>query len=183
MLIRKLFKFEGAHIVRNCSSRRCRENIHGHSYIVELFLTSDRLDRGYMVMDFCRLDKVKELIESFDHTYSLWQEEPEEFKTFIHRYNRRVVEIPISPSAEGYALMLMFAIDKIIQATPAANGEGNVQVRSVRVHETATGYAEAFREDLKLVRFRLRDIRFSAGVTADWKSTEWWEKLQQDAIG
>ena len=101
MLIRKLFKFEGAHIVRNCSSHRCRENIHGHSYIVEVFITSDKLDRGYMVMDFVLLDKVKELVDSFDHTYSLWQEEPEELKNFIYKYNRRVAEIPVSPSAEA----------------------------------------------------------------------------------
>ena len=97
MLIRKQFKFEGAHIVRNCSSQRCRENIHGHSYIVEVFITSDKLDDGYMVMDFCRLDKVKEFIESFDHSYSLWQKEPPDFKTFVYRYNRRVAEIPVSP--------------------------------------------------------------------------------------
>ena len=95
MLIRKQFKFEGAHIVRNCSSQRCRENIHGHSYIVEVFITSDKLDDGYMVMDFCRLDKVKEFIESFDHSYSLWQKEPPDFKTFVYRYNRRVAEIPV----------------------------------------------------------------------------------------
>ena len=83
MLIRKQFKFEGAHIVRNCSSQRCRENIHGHSYIVEVFITSDKLDDGYMVMDFCRLDKVKEFIESFDHSYSLWQNESPDLKTFV----------------------------------------------------------------------------------------------------
>lgn len=29
MIIRKQFKFEGAHIVRNCTSQRCRENILG----------------------------------------------------------------------------------------------------------------------------------------------------------
>ena len=79
MTIRKLFKFEGAHIVRPCSSEKCRENIHGHSYVVEVFLTSDKLDNGYMVMDFCRLDKVKQFIESFDHTYSLCNREPEHF--------------------------------------------------------------------------------------------------------
>ena len=107
MLIRKQFKFEGAHIVRNCSSQRCRENIHGHSYIVEVFITSDKLDDGYMVMDFCRLDKVKEFIESFDHSYSLWQNESPDLKTFVYRYNRRVAEIPVSPSAEGYALLPM----------------------------------------------------------------------------
>ncbi len=177
MLIRKQFKFEGAHIVRNCSSQRCRENIHGHSYIVEVFISSDTLDKGYMVMDFCRLDKVKEWIESFDHSYSLWQQETPDLKDFIYRYNRRVAEIPISPSAEGYALMFAYVIDKILQQTDRVNGEGNIQLFSVRVHETATGYAEAFREDLKLVKFQMKDIHFSEGITADWKSTDWWEKL------
>lgn len=178
MIIRKQFKFEGAHIVRNCSSRRCRENIHGHSYIVEVFITSDRLDDGYMVMDFCRLDKVKELIESFDHTYSLWQHENDELKSFIYRYNKRVAEIPVSPSAEGYALLFLYVIDKILQSTPKANGEGNVLLYSVRVHETATGYAEAFREDLRLVKFSTRDIHFSVGVTEEWNNTDWWQKIQ-----
>lgn len=165
MLIRKQFKFEGAHIVRNCSSQRCRENIHGHSYVVEVFITSDRLDNGYMVMDFCRLDKVKDFIESFDHTYSLWNREDEEFKAFIYKYNRRVAEIPISPSAEGFALMFFYAIDQILQNTERINGEGHIQLHSVRVHETATGYAEAFREDLKLVRFEMKDIRFTEDIT------------------
>lgn len=178
MIIRKQFKFEGAHIVRNCSSQRCRENIHGHSYIVEVFITSDKLDDGFMVMDFCRLNHVKEFIESFDHTYSLWGQENEELKEFVYRYNRRVAEIPVSPSAEGYALMFLYAIDQILQHTPHINGEGNVLLHSVRVHETATGYAEAFREDLQLVNFKIKDIRFSEGITEEWKSSQWWDKLK-----
>lgn len=179
MIIRKLFKFEGAHIVRNCSSVHCRENIHGHSYITEVFITSDKLDNGYMVMDFCRLDKVKEFIESFDHTYSLWDQEDGELKDFIYRYNRRVAEIPVSPSAEGYALMFLYAIDKILRNTKPVNGEGNIRVSSVRVHETATGYAEAFREDLSLIRFSTHDIHFSEGVTEEWKEREWWDNLEK----
>ena len=178
MLIRKLFKFEGAHIVRNCSSHRCRENIHGHSYIVEVFITSDKLDRGYMVMDFVLLDKVKELVDSFDHTYSLWQEESDELKTFVYKYNRRVAEIPVSPSAEGYALLFLYLIDKILQNTEHKNGEGNVQLSSVRVHETATGYAEAFREDLKLVNFNVHNIRFSEAIREEWKNDQWWEGIK-----
>ena len=35
MIIRKLFKFENAHIVRGCSTQRCRASLHGHSYKVE----------------------------------------------------------------------------------------------------------------------------------------------------
>ena len=177
MIIRKLFKFEGSHIVRNCSSQRCRENIHGHSYKVEVFIEADQLDRGYMVMDFCRLDKVKEFIESFDHSYSLWTEENPDFKSFIYRYNRRVAEIPVSPSAEGYALLFFYGIDQILRHTPRINGESEVRLHSVRVHETDTGHAEAFREDLQLIKFKIEDIRFSEGVTEDWKSAEWWEKL------
>ena len=178
MVIRKLFKFEGAHIVRYCSSHRCRENIHGHSYIVEVFITSDKLDRGYMVMDFVLLDKVKELVDSFDHTYSLWQEESDELKTFVYKYNRRVAEIPVSPSAEGYALLFLYLIDKILQNMEHKNGEGNVQLSSVRVHETATGYAEAFREDLKLVNFNVHDIRFSEAIREEWKNEQWWEGIR-----
>lgn len=177
MIIRKQFKFEGAHIVRNCTSQRCRENIHGHSYIVEVFITSDHLDHGYMVMDFCRLDKVKELIESFDHSYSLWQEESEELKKMIYTYNHRVAEIPISPSAEGYALMFFFVIDQILQHMKRINGEGQVCLHSVRVHETATGYAEAYREDLSLVHFELNDLHFSKGIIGEWKDPEWWNEL------
>lgn len=177
MIIRKQFKFEGAHIVRNCTSRRCRENIHGHSYIAEVFITSDRLDRGYMVMDFCRLDKVKEFIESFDHTYSLWTEEEEELKDFIRKYNCRVAEIPVSPSAEGYALLFFYVIDRVLQQMNRVNGEGHIRLHSVRIHETVTGYAEAFREDLELVKFRMEDIRFSEGIISEWKTTDWWEQL------
>lgn len=177
MIIRKQFKFEGAHIVRNCTSQRCRENIHGHSYLVEVFITSDKLDRGYMVMDFCRLEKVREFIESFDHSYSLWNKESEELKKMIYTYNHRVAEIPVSPSAEGYALMFFYVIDQILQHIDRINDEGNVQLHSVRVHETATGYAEAYREDLKLIHFTLNDLHFSSGITTEWKDHDWWDIL------
>ena len=164
--------------MRNCSSHRCRENIHGHSYIVEVVIPSDKLDRGYMVMDFVLLDKVKELVDSFDHTYSLWQEESDELKTFVYKYNRRVAEIPVSPSAEGYALLFLYMIDKILQNTEHKNGEGNVHLSSVRVHETATGYAEAFRDALKLVNFNVHNIRFSEAIREEWKNDQWWEGIK-----
>lgn len=181
MIIRKLFKFEGAHIVRNCSSRHCRENIHGHSYITEVFITSDRLDNGCMILDFGLLERVKMFVESFDHSYALWNRENEDFKKIIYTYNCRVAEIPVSPSAEGFALLFLYVIDRILQSTPLQNGEGQVCLSSVRVHETATGYAEAFREDLSWVDFGLSDIRFSPGIEMEWKDSEWWKKLKQQA--
>lgn len=179
MIIRKLYKFEAAHIVRNCSSVLCRENIHGHSYVVEVFITSDKLDKGYMIMDFGLLNPVKRFIGSFDHSYSLWTGEDPEFKRFIYTYNRRVAELPVSPSAEGYALLFFYAIDRILKNTAFRNGEGHVQLSSVRVHETATGYAEAFRKDMKFITFTGKDIRFTDGIRQEWESPDWWNTLAE----
>ena len=177
MIIRKLFKFEGAHVVHHCTSKRCRENIHGHSYRVEVFITSNQLDNGYMIMDFGRLNIVKAFIESCDHAYSLWKEENEEFKQFIHTHNQRVVEMPVSPSSEGFALLFFEVIDRILTQTPKINGEGDIRLHSVRVHETETGYAEAFREDKSLIHFQLDELQFSEGIQAEWKDQSWWKNL------
>jgi len=178
MIIRKKFRFEGAHIVRNCTSQRCRENIHGHSYEVEVFLKSDQLDNGFMVMDFVLLNHVAEFIHSFDHSYTLWDKESEEVKEAMYRINTRVAEIPVSPSAEGYALLFFFVIDRIISNIKLVNGEGNVRLNAVRVHETQSGYAEASAEDLKLVRFTMNDVKFNEGITKEWKDKTWWSQIQ-----
>lgn len=170
MIIRKLFRFEGAHIVRGGSSAYCSQNIHGHSYIVEIFITSDKLDNGCMLLDFSLLSDVKEFIESFDHSYSLWNKEDDEFKAFVYRFNQRVIEMPISPSSEGFALLFFYVIDQIISNIPCRNGEGNVKLHAVRVHETATGYAEAQREDLSWVDFSMQQIHFSDGIKTTWKN-------------
>ena len=52
MIIRKKYTFNNGHIVRNCSSERCKFSIHAHTYSVEFFFTSNGLDNGSMVIDF-----------------------------------------------------------------------------------------------------------------------------------
>ena len=52
MRIRKSYTLPNAHIVRNCSSLRCKKSLHGHVYEVEVFFESDALDNGMMVLDF-----------------------------------------------------------------------------------------------------------------------------------
>ena len=179
MIIRKKFRFEGAHIVRNCTSQRCRENIHGHSYEVEVFLKSDHLDNGFMVMDFVLLHNVGEFIHSFDHAFTLWDKEIDEIKESIYRINVRVAEIPVSPSAEGYALLFFFVINQIISSAKLVNGEKNVKLYAVRVHETQSGYAEASAEDLALVQFTLNDLKFNEGIMKEWKDKSWWNVINE----
>lgn len=168
MIIRKKYRFEAAHIVRNCSSVLCRENIHGHSYIVEVFIKGHHLDQGCMLLDFCKLDVVKELINSFDHSYCLWAKEDESVKEAMYKINSRVVTMPISPSAEGYALTFYTLINHLLNAIELNNGEGPLTLHSVRVHETETGYAEAFEEDLTIISFSPDDVIFSEAITQSW---------------
>jgi len=173
VIIRKKFKFEGAHIVRNCSTKRCKTSIHGHSYKVEVFFTSNKLDNGFMILDFGLTKKhIKNIIDSFDHAYSLWVEESIEFKEFFKTNSQRWIEMPVSPSAESYSLMFLKFIDHILKNTIFSNGEGNIQVTSVRVHETKTGYAEAFREDMDLIELDIRKVVFSDEVINEWKNKD-----------
>lgn len=170
MIIRKQFKFEAAHIVRGCTSVRCRENIHGHSYIVEVFIEGHKLDQGCMVLDFCLFDGIKELVDSFDHSYCLWADDDKEFKREMYRWNSRVIEMPLSPSAEGYALLFLHAFTDIVSGLELTNGEGEVKLSSVRVHETATGYAEAYASDLEWSNVSSKSLEFSESISNEWRS-------------
>ena len=178
MVIRKQFTFNGQHIVRNCSSERCKKSIHSHSYLVEIFITSKGLDTGQMVMDFGLMKgTIKDFIGSFGNAYSMWNMEKQEFKDVIYENNLRYIEMPVSPSAESYSLMFFYFIDKIIKATEFNNGEQGVELNAVRVHETKTGYAEASREDLSWWKYSLEDIVFSPGIKTEWTDSKMMSKL------
>ncbi len=181
MIIRKLFKFENAHIVRNCSTQRCRENLHGHSYQVEVLLESNYLDHGQMVYDF-GLTKlhIKELIESFDHAITLWSGDDAAYIHDMKRHSARWVELPVSPSAEQFSRVIFLMVERVLACTGMVNGERNVRLNSIIVHETQTGYAQGFREDAysKLMgEIPLESIVFSSQVRSEWSRSDLWELL------
>lgn len=183
MLIRKLFKFENAHIVRNCTSDRCKRSIHGHSYKVELLLKASRLDHGQMVYDFGLLKGViKELFDSFDHAICFWQNDDADYIQACKTFSARWVALPVSPSAEQFSRIFFFLAQQVLNSTITQNGEGDVEVYSVIVHETDTGYAQSFLEDIENVQMgllKLEDIEFSQQVQCEWTDPAMYEKLKQ----
>ena len=182
MLIRKLFKFENAHIVRKCTSTRCSESIHGHSYKVEVLTKSNFLDNGQMVYDFGLMKGyIKDLIDSFDHSISFWDSDDSEYIEYIKKFSKRWVSLPISPSAEQLARVIFLIIDKLITQTKMINGEKNVELDSIIVHETETGYAQCFREDAynhqNMGEIKLENIIFSEQIKSEWRDILTWDKL------
>ena len=186
MIIRKLFKFENAHVVRGCTSQRCKYSIHGHSYKIEVLFESNYLDHGQMVYDF-GLTKlmIKELIDSFDHATALWDQDDKDYIDAIKKHSLRWVSLPISPSAEQFSRIIFLMVDKLLMQTKMSNGEKEVQLHSVIVHETETGYAQCFREDAysKLMgEINIKDIEFSKQVKDEWCDPKMWDKLLENKI-
>ena len=183
MLIRKLFKFENAHIVRNCTSDRCKRSIHGHSYKVELLLKASKLDHGQMVYDFGLLKGViKELFDAFDHAICFWQHDDAAYIDACKTFSARWVSLPVSPSAEQFSRIFFFLAQQVLASTQTANGEGDVEVYSVIVHETDTGYAQSFAEDIENPQMgilQLDQIVFSAQIQAEWSDPMLYEQLKQ----
>jgi len=183
MIIRKLFKFENAHIVRGCSSVMCRSSVHGHSYKIELLFQSNFLDNGQMVYDFGLMKKnMKALVESFDHSITLWNEDNIEYVEDMKKYSLRWVELPVSPSAEQFSRVIFLMIDRLLHLTSSVNGEKEVKLNSVIVHETATGYAQAFKEDAyskNMGEIDLDKIVFSDEIKNSWTDNGLWEKVKK----
>lgn len=181
MIIRKLFKFENAHIVRKCSSRRCSKSIHGHSYKVEVKLSSNFLDNGEMVYDF-GLTKIyiKDIIDSFDHAITLWAKDDKEYLEFAKKFSERWIILPLNPSAEQFSRIFFVIIDKILNLLEFKNSEKNVTLHSIIVHETDTIYAECFREDAfnkNMGEIRLEEIIFSDRIKKEWRDNALWDKI------
>ncbi|MCK4440634.1 MAG: 6-carboxytetrahydropterin synthase [Sulfurovaceae bacterium] len=181
MIIRKLFKFENAHIVRDCSTIRCSENIHGHSYKVEVLLESNYLDNGQMVYDF-GLTKlyIKELIDSFDHAITLWSGDNTEYLKDMKKHSSRWIELPVSPSAEQFSRVIFLLVERVLACTGMVNGERDVKLHSIIVHETESGYAQGFKDDAYsslMGKIDLNDIIFSKQIQNEWSDNRLWSKL------
>ncbi len=181
MIIRKLFKFENAHIVRGCSTAKCSQNIHGHSYRVEVLLESNYLDNGDMIYDFGLMKlSIKELIDSFDHAITIWSRDDLDYIKDMKKHSKRWIELPVSPSAEQFSRVIYLIIEKVLELTVMQNNERNIKLNSIIVHETQTGYAQAFKEDAHselMGQIRLKDIIFSSQIKEDWSDNLLWDKI------
>jgi len=135
--IRKMFKVEACHQLEEgkCFSEACSDSLHGHSYIIEVFLSARELDDSGMVLDFGELKQlIGKYIDEWDHAIILSRKLAESYgKGFLAR-NKKVKVVEYNPTAEEMARDIHGYIAEKLAWSPE-------WVR-VRVHETATGWAE-----------------------------------------
>lgn len=140
----KEFSFEAAHALGGYDGP-CRE-IHGHSY--RLFVTvkgtpsADEQDpKQGMVMDFGLLKRIvgEEIVSRFDHALVLRATTDPELRRVLGERFGNVVTVDYQPTCEH---MLDDFARRIARRLPAG-----VELHALRLHETATSYAEWFAED------------------------------------
>lgn len=174
MIIRKIFSFEGAHIVRNCTTQRCARSIHGHSYKIEILLEANELDNGQMVYDFGLMKAdMRDIVDAFDHTLVFWNDDDADYIAACVKNSLRWIGLPVSPSAEQLSRVFFILIELALQQAQLRNGEGDITLNSIIVHETATGYAQCFANDAhnpKMGVIKCTDIQFSDQVLLEANS-------------
>ncbi|PTB87069.1 6-carboxytetrahydropterin synthase QueD, partial [cyanobacterium G8-9] len=104
----------------------------------------------------------------------------EKYIEAMKTYSNRWVELPVSPSAEQFSRVIYLMVERVLECTDMRNGEREVKLHSIIVHETETGYAQGFKEDAHSIlmgKIALEDIIFSSQVQSEWSDPELWDKL------
>jgi 6-pyruvoyltetrahydropterin/6-carboxytetrahydropterin synthase len=76
--------------------------------------------------------------------------------------------------------VVFVAVDAVLHEMKLVNGEENVKLHSIIVHETETGYAQCFREDAyseKMGIISLESIVFSDEVKKEWNEPQILNKI------
>ena len=141
----KEFTFEAAHSLEGYDGA-CRE-IHGHSYRLFVTIKGEPARDAYdpkqgMVMDFGLLKSIvnEQIISRLDHAFIMrYSQQGEELRDVLSPYYHNIVLVDYQPTCEN---MLADFAERLLESLP-----DDVELYSLRLHETATSFAEWFAED------------------------------------
>ena len=150
-------------------TKECFTSIHGHSGRIELFLTSNKLDDGGMILDFGTLkEEVKDLINSFDHSMIIYTNDDPNYIAAIKQFSKRYVILPANSTAERMAEVIMYLTGNLVRKI-----NKNVSVCEVIFHETATGYASCSDDGAYgTEEIDPTKIIFSDSIKESWKNPD-----------
>ncbi|MBR4994978.1 MAG: 6-carboxytetrahydropterin synthase [Alistipes sp.] len=141
----KEFTFEAAHFLEGYDGA-CRE-IHGHSYKLYVTIKGEPLNDEYnpkqgMVMDFGLLKRIvgEQIVSQFDHAFVVRRTDyGEQLNNWLGDNYSNIVMVDYQPTCEN---MLSDFAERLLESLP-----DEVELYSLRLHETASSYAEWYAED------------------------------------
>ena len=142
--ITKEFDFEMAHALLGYDGL-CK-NIHGHSYKLSVTIIGnpsedEKSSKLGMVLDFRSLKKTIKncIINEFDHALILNKNHPKELLSELKDNFEKIIVADYQPTSENIIIDFANRIKK--------NLPENIELFSLKLHETATSFAEWYRED------------------------------------
>ena len=141
----KEFNFEAAHSLEGYDGA-CRE-IHGHSYRLFVTIKGEPSRDAYdpkqgMVMDFGLLKSIvnEQIISRLDHSFIVRRtEQGLALREMLAEHYDNIVLVDYQPTCEN---MLADFAERLLESLP-----DEVELHSLRLHETATSFAEWYAED------------------------------------
>ncbi len=132
MRIAKEFRWEMGHRLL-CHAGQCK-NLHGHSYRMQVEVTSDELLNG-MVMDYYDLKQtVQPFVDELDHCFII-NSKDEKLLEAAKELKTKIVVVDFETTAEN---LCRYFIDKILEKGLPKK----IQKLKVKIFETSTSYAE-----------------------------------------
>lgn len=148
MIIRKLFYFDNANFVRTAQNS-FTPSLQAGSFKTEILLASDFFDNGQMIIDFGMMKHYfSDIIQLFNHSTIFCSDDQNENIELIKHYNPRWIAIPFNPSIEQFARIIFFFVHHFLPLIPYENGEKEIRLHSVIVHEGEATSVECYEEDL-----------------------------------
>jgi 6-pyruvoyltetrahydropterin/6-carboxytetrahydropterin synthase len=143
--ITKQFSFETGHALYGYDGK-CK-NVHGHSYRLDVTVIGKPISESTnvkfgMVIDFTDLKKIvkEEIVDVFDHATVFNKNTPHiELAREFQKRDHNVLLVDYQPTSE---MMVLDFADKIQKRLPTS-----IALHSLKLHETATSYAQWFASD------------------------------------
>ena len=130
--------------IRFCAGHRLRfhggkcENLHGHNYVADFYVTGDQQDQVGRVVDFSELKKRCKgwIDEHWDHAFLLWDKDENGIAAIRSAEPHRLYLMPYNPTAENMARYLLEEVcPQILDGTGA-------RASKVVIWETEDSFAE-----------------------------------------
>jgi len=142
--VTKEYNFEIAHALWDYDGP-CA-NIHGHSYRMFVTVIGEPIPdksnpKNGMVIDFGDLKKIvnQEIVDPLDHAIILSKEASESFGPTNNQMFKKQIIVNYQPTCEN---MVVDFVEKLLKKIPAG-----LKLHSLKLHETATSFAEWYASD------------------------------------
>ena len=147
--VTKRFTLEMAHALRDHDGP-CK-HIHGHSYVLDVTLTGEPLDRtgdpkNGMVMDFADLKAIakQHVVDVWDHAFLAYRGDTAVVSFLQSMPGHKTVLLDVVPTAENLAAEAFRILDPLYRDVYG----NHLRLERVRLFETPNCWADALRSEL-----------------------------------